>query len=126
MTTLADLAAQIEAEPPNYSLWADAWVLVQEYRYDDDRWRTFDRYLRMEAWLSAAAMLMSPPWLVFDVCQDFDDGAFDVMLYVDRTNITVSGRASGPHAEARARLAAALRAIATARKGRRRVRRLPV
>lgn len=114
MTDAAALAGRVEGERPSYQLWVDAWCAVwREETASDERWREFDRYLTSGAYRDAAAMLM-PEGADIDMIL-FGDDCVIVTLAAGLHFVAHSEVPSGPHAEARARCAAALRAHAGAR-----------
>ncbi len=83
----------------------------------------FTDFVRAEAWRDAAAMLMPDKWRVYQVSDQLDVGWLVEMVHVPwgepppKNASLAKGCATGPHAEARARLAAALRARAAASEG---------
>lgn len=121
MSALADLATRVEAEEPNYDLWIHAGSEISEAGRPWDR---FCELCLVGAWRDAAAMLMPAGWLVdisewpscsYDTfeCRLVREADYDARANISKTEVLASAK-RGPHAEARARLAAALRAHDTA------------
>ncbi len=120
---LLALADQVEAEPASMDLWWSVFVdflgIVKPPPMDG---RRFSMLLDIGAYLDAADMLRPKGWLI-DV-SEWPAGSYDTFEarlvresdYDAKHNIAETEvRATvkrGPHAEARARLAAALRAVA--------------
>lgn len=107
---LEKLAERVEREPVSKEFWSSIWADHFDHEeVDGDR---FYLLLCAGAWRDAAAMLMPEGWF----CDLDDQGNGEVVARVWELDHGVEhiGAASGPHAEARARCAAALRARAIA------------
>lgn len=114
---LSALADRVEREEPSSKLWCDALYATMPLdlteaiaKLNDGRETRFFALVKMGAYLDAAAMLMPEGWSI-----DITGGSegFEVELWKpDANGELVAAEAEGPHAEARARLAAALRAHA--------------
>lgn len=109
-SALAELAERVEREEPEY----DSWVLFGSYCVDpswnpdmERRWNRYCDLLKAEAYRDAAAMLMPEGWRLgwLNTSTSGHVGAT-----AKQYGETVVAGADEPHAEARARLAAALRA----------------
>ena len=114
---LESLAARVEAEEPSYSFWLNVYKAL---RPDDGNPYTckFASHCFHQAWRDAAAMLM-PPDKIADISHSYDDQQRPVTCadaLADKTWVHVAyGQAPEPHGEARARLAAAIRAHAASK-----------
>lgn len=119
---LDDLAARVEAEPVSYDLWIEAAITTSRY-VGKDHWtpRQQDRFhdlAALGAYLDAADMLRPAATLL--VVQNIGRERLSACIsqHVGPSKQAhCSGEAEGPHAEARARLAAALRARARSTPG---------
>ena len=118
---LAALALRVEQEEPSRELWEEVWHAVSSRPLPDDA-QTHIRFwtlCAMDAWRDAAAMLTPPGWLIFDIEQNEPDHCRVTLAADDAQgrprHRMADGEATGPHAEARARCAAALCAHAGAR-----------
>lgn len=119
MTTaprLEELAARVEAEEPSGDLWMAAYAASIPFPKRTPELR--DRFaflIDVCAHLDAADMLRPRNWKLLDAVGD--DEFFDVTFERDEdapdgSSVWVMATVTGPHAESRARLAAALRARA--------------
>lgn len=119
--TLAALAKRVEAEPVERRLWVDAFHALRPgfhgpgvFTYAVE-WQCFLAFLDVGVYLDAADMLRPEGWLPFYLEQYPKDAAVErlqglVRFGLAKGTLLAAGEAHSPHAEARARLVAALRA----------------
>lgn len=111
---LLALAERVEVYEPSFDLWVKAVDLL--HRHDASRFRNlFNDFMRVGAYLDAADMLRPPKHHVWVI--RLESGGCSVSIgptpkIVDCFEGHARGIAFDPHAEARARLAANLRAHA--------------
>jgi hypothetical protein len=125
---LMALAQRLESEEPSGRLWCDALYATLPLdateaiaKLNDESEMRFIALTKIGAWRDAAAMLMPEDGRT-EISFVMNEAGNDEVTIVDIIQ-TISwgylgnGRAEGPHAEARARLAAALRARAATSEG---------
>lgn len=123
--TPADIEAlvrRVVREEPSRELWDEAWCFVHPESRNKSLYLQFWTFCSMDAWRDAAAMLVPEGWL-FDISEwpagSYDtfearlvrESDYDAKANISETEVLATVK-RGPHAEARARLAAALRAHA--------------
>lgn len=111
--TLAALAKRVEAEEPSVLLWSEAIgaALGPPQGKEDIELRA--RYFGLTmygAYLDAADILRPEGWTIWIDALDSGTSISATIIKLDGDVLKGKGIASGTHAEARARLAAALRA----------------
>ena len=121
---LLALAERVEREPVGIDLWYTAYQSALGKKWPEggtpasiDRMR-FMSFCQSAAWLDAADMLRPVGWVWLN--HEIQPGEWSAILVTDpsgNAGLKCDGTASGPHAEARARLAAALRAHAATNTG---------
>jgi hypothetical protein len=105
---LLELAERVESEPASMEMWFAAWLSTGRMLSLDDGPK-FANLVIAGAYLDAADMLRPLDWRINWV-STATSGHVGVSLKL--YGETVTAGADGPHAEARARLAANLRAVA--------------
>ena len=111
---LMALAERAEREPASVELWIVIYQMLRPNDESPDAGR-FAMFVLAGAYLDAADMLRPNPANLTATNVAWDSFTVRIATYGDdRRPIAVTALAHGPHAEARARLAAALRAHAAA------------
>ena len=122
MADLEALAKRVEAEEPHKQLWTEALYATLPLDATDEialandmKESRFYVLLNVDAYLDAADMLRPEGWCVYRL-HSMGDDAQAILVQMDTDEPGEIRRdalssVQGPHAEARARLAAALRAI---------------
>lgn len=111
--TLRMMAERLEDEDPNLALWTEAAATALGKAGSRERFRVLCKH---GAWLDAAAMLMPPGWLIYNM---IDFGSDESGLFLAAHEVATADRMTatkaqtkGPHREAQARAAVAMRARA--------------